>query len=81
MKDEDLIPSGHYCYRIIDWGKREFQICPFHYTVPTRPYQCNGYCGYLDHGDWEDDWPGFLLWDWVKECGVKAWDEEDEEED
>jgi len=30
----------------------------------------DGHCGYLGKGDWEKDGTT-LLWDQVKECGVK----------
>ena len=36
----------------------------------TKEHQDNGYCHYLKRGDWEEEgWS--LLWDMVKECGIK----------
>lgn len=51
------IPDGSYCYN-----------CPFLDKDETKPIQRNGYCHYLKRGDWENFG---LLWDQVKECGVK----------
>lgn len=74
VTSSDRIPKGSYCYD-------ENGLCPFWRLDSDRSYQHNGYCEYLEHGDWEveipDDLPdGFpisalsLLWDQVKECGV-----------
>ena len=38
------------------------------------PKQNNGYCHYLEQGDWQQDGVAFL-WDQCKECGVKEWEE------
>jgi len=74
VMNSDRIPKGCYCYD-------ENGLCPFWRLDENQPYQRNGYCEYLQRGDWEaeipDDFPdGFplsalsLLWDQVKECGV-----------
>ena len=56
---KDHIVEGAYCYN-----------CPFWDIDESKPTQMNGYCHYLKRGDWEDEDYG-LLWDKVKECGVK----------
>jgi hypothetical protein len=45
-----LIPSGLYCYDIVQ-GKRVY--CPFYSIDKTRPVQENGYCSYIGKGDWD----------------------------
>lgn len=65
---EDSIPQGIYCYD-------ENGTCPYWKLVDGKPQYENGYCSYLKEGDWESDGIG-LLWDQVKECGIK--DEEPE---
>lgn len=72
------IPKGCYCYD-------ENGTCPFWSLDIDRPYQRNGYCSFLQVGDWDtrvpDDMPGFpesalsLIWDQCKECGVNEDDE------
>jgi hypothetical protein len=37
-----LIPKGLYC-----------DNCPFRFIDKTRPEQENGYCSYLQKGDWD----------------------------
>lgn len=67
------IPMGDYCYEAIfvdnKTGNIKIEICPYWYKDQNYPYQANGYCSYLNIGDWEDEGHG-LLWDMVKECGV-----------
>ena len=65
-------PKGFEGMRIL------IDICPYweynhHYGV-----QRNGYCAYMEKGDWEFDHYS-LLWDQVKECGINDdWDIEDD---
>lgn len=75
MNQEDIkideIPFGEYCYEIKDIDLKtliaKIRICPFWSKDENKPEQENGYCSYLDQGDWE----GFgLLWDQVKECSI-----------
>lgn len=66
---KQLIPEGNYCYTRVD-GK--FKICPFWDSFPQFPSQDNGYCHYMNKGDWQDKGIG-LLWDQCKECGVKEY--------
>jgi len=91
-KDKRLIPHGFYCYSAK--GK-----CPYWSIRKGKSKQRNGYCAFLEKGDWdinaekvwtvtvrnekgkyekvaegtakELDIVGSLLWDQVKECGVK----------
>ncbi len=66
-KDRSKIPTGYYCYQsaIID-GIRTVQVCPYWSIRHDKEPKENGYCSYLERGDWEI---GGLLWDQVKECG------------
>jgi hypothetical protein len=70
--DEKLIPRGPYCYRPLKYenGRLKIKPCPYHITARRRHYQENGYCSFIGKGDWEFEHFG-LLWDMVKECGVK----------
>jgi len=45
-KDKKLIPKGVYCYD-------EKGVCPYWSLRKDKPYQFNGYCSYLEKGDWE----------------------------
>lgn len=58
---EDYIPVGSYC-----------RDCIFLDKDDTKPYQMNGYCHYLERGDWQIIG---LLWDGCKECGIKDYEE------
>lgn len=73
-KDESVIPAGLYCYD-------KNGVCPYWSLREDKPKQRNGYCSFLERGDWEvtdpelpEDHPiqtaHSLLWDQVKECGV-----------
>jgi hypothetical protein len=73
-KDQSLIPDGIYCYGI---RNNQRYICPYWSIRKDKPKQENGYCSFLDNGDWEYECSG-LLWDQVKECGIN---EEISEED
>ena len=37
-----LIPRGYYC-----------EGCPFWYIDSSKPERMNGYCSYLEKGDWD----------------------------
>lgn len=72
-KDQSVIPNGHYCYD-------ENGVCPYWSIREDQPAQRNGHCSYLEQGDWEvtnENLPeelqsaSSLLWDQVKECGIK----------
>jgi len=74
-KDVTVIPKGVYCYR----GD---YVCPYWDYVQAQGLkgtQNNGYCHYLERGDWDAYGVG-LLWDQCKECGEnEGWDEIEEE--
>jgi hypothetical protein len=63
--DISVIPEGLYCYR-------NNKTCPYWYKDPAKPYQMNGGCSFMGKTD-EDEAAG-LLWDQVKECGIKTED-------
>lgn len=62
-KDTTSIPKGMYCYD-------ENGTCPYWDLIEDKPEQLNGYCRYLEIGDWMER-SGGLLWDQCKECGIK----------
>ena len=81
-KDTSVIPKGIYCYD-------KNGTCPYWSKHPDHEEQENGYCAFLEYGDWEaeipDDFPPHfptsclsLLWDQVKECGLNKDEENDE---
>lgn len=70
VKDQSVIPAGIYCYD-------QNGLCPYWSSRADKHHQENGYCSFLEVGDWEVKGCS-LLWDQVKECGVNcSWDEED----
>ena len=97
MKDIPLeqlkkeIPHGDYCYS--GWRKT-FKACKYWSRNDEYPEQDNGYCSYLELGDWMDHpmntWGGpdhpcgqlhaGLLWDQVKACGINNRYEDDEKD-
>jgi len=62
MKDKSVIPEGIYCHGVNG-------VCPYWSSREDKPEQENGYCSFLEMGDWNDE-PLTLLWDQVKECGI-----------
>jgi len=48
-KDPNLIPKGIYCHESGSLTK----ICPYWSIDNTKPEQANGYCAYLEKGDWD----------------------------
>ena len=84
-KDTSVIPEGDYCYSRLDPTDRSKTVnCPYwselqrtehpikEGRITTRP-GC-GYCDYLGKSDNDLKKEGYfmpLLWDQVKECGVK----------
>ena len=69
MKDESIIPKGIYCYD-------ENRVCPYWNLKEFKPEQENGYCSFLEEGDWEMEGVS-LLWDQCKECGVNMGEEDE----
>ena len=70
MKDQSKIPKGFYCYDTNG-------VCPYWSLNKNKPHQENGYCSYLEQGDWDEHLG--LLWDQVKECNINM-EEDDLEE-
>lgn len=82
-KSIKLIPVGMYCHGALKEMKQTpegprlvFEKCPYWSLRPDKPDQFNGFCEYLGVGDWMLDKSGNhvgsgLLWDQVKECGIK----------
>lgn len=74
----EQIPEGDYCYICIGWDRElppnmYTELCPFWKTIKTRPYQENGYCLFMQKGDWGENGT-FILWDQCKECGENCSD-------
>jgi hypothetical protein len=63
LKLQDKIPWGIYCYD-------ENGVCPFWKLEKEFSSQENGYCYYLQRGDWYESSAISLLWDQCKECGI-----------
>lgn len=77
VRAEDYIPHGAYCYTpkktpSADNGfVYEVTLCRYHKTLPGHPDQMSGWCDYLKTGDMAPNGTD-LLWDSVKECGIKT---------
>jgi len=79
-----VIPKGCYCYSHLRFAdnttdgipRMESDTCPYWDIDEEKPPQMNGYCWFMEKGDW-DDGGGGLLWDQCKEYGVDAEDELD----
>jgi len=57
------------------WPALKIKMCPYHRIIPGQPEQANGYCDYLEAGDY--DGTTMLLWDSCKECNVNMdWQDE-----
>lgn len=72
-KDEKYIPPGPYCYHFISGpdkkrGALKTLPCPYWDNNLDQKYQLNGYCHFIEKGDWEDDGT-LILFDLCKECG------------
>ena len=72
-KDTSIIPPGPYCYTHID---NIFCICPYWEMRPDKEYQENGYCHFMEKGDWDFE-DMSLLFDQCKECGINLDEEND----
>jgi hypothetical protein len=58
-KDESLIPSGRYCHAsgepepyCVEHPPRPRYLCPYWDFDDEKPYQENGYCHFMEKGDW-----------------------------
>ena len=61
-KDESLIPQGLYCYSIVDGERVQ---CPYYGKDKENDlYQENGYCGFLEKGDWQLNEESGMLKGW-----------------
>jgi hypothetical protein len=69
-KDETKIPKGGYCYNVIKFekGKIKIKLCPYWRKIENKPEQADGYCIFLEKGDFQENGTS-LLWDQCKECG------------
>jgi len=80
-KSTKLIPEGNYCCSIEEVKCSDGGIlvkrkpCPYWMIRSDKHPQENGYCEFLDQGDW--DGKGGLLWDQIKECNIKTGCEND----
>lgn len=62
-----------YCYKTLrgkDGSIEKIKSCPWWSKNSKVDLQESGYCKYLGFGDWQEKYPT-LLWDMVKECGLK----------
>ena len=74
--DTSVIPPGLYCYSKTEKRyeadgrpyRKLLDLCPYLIRNPFRRYQLNGYCSFLNAGDWQEDGT-MILWDQCKECG------------
>lgn len=79
VKDESVIPKGMYCYEGFRFDPetqklKVINLCPYWSRREDKPAQMNGYCSFLEAGDWEDEGLS-LLWDQCKECGINEGEE------
>mgnify|MGYP000027825776 CR=1 FL=1 len=68
--DMERIPWGPYCYKENRGRGTPKEICPFWEKHLERPDGLNGYCRFIEAGDWEIPGGG-LLFDQIKECDQK----------
>jgi len=74
---KSLIPHSDYCYKWLETPSPEnnyrgkVKTCPFYDKMANLPSQSNGYCHYLQAGDFTEDGT-HLLFDMCKECGINA---------
>lgn len=75
-KDSSIIPKGMYCYQVLSYPSAEnnfkYNIKPCQYWSLRKDklYQMNGYCSFIERGDWDLLTSFELLWDQVKVCGI-----------
>lgn len=83
IEDVKAIPEGIYCHGVLipdgsdNVGRPKFKnphMCPYWSKDPKAPDQESGRCSFMDKKDGDDG--VFLLWDQVKECGIKDTDDE-----
>jgi len=68
------IPLGTKCYftHSVSSYSQETHYCPYWSLVLKKPQEQNGFCHYLNQGDWEY---GTMIWDGNKECNVNIGEE------
>lgn len=77
VRAEDAIPHGQYCYTPTEAPSAAngfvYRTAPCRYlkVLEGHPSQMNGWCDYLKTGDMLEGGTD-LLWDSVKECGIKT---------
>ena len=86
------IPKGDYCYKMLKLmppreGEKlpylKTRVCPYWTRLEGHLSQEDGYCRWMECGDYFQDKKGvhngtFLLWDQVKECGIRNYSEKEE---
>lgn len=71
VRREHVRDADGQLIRVTPYDAPQREVCPYWSSVKNRPAQESGYCRFLGRGDWEN--PGIsLLWDQVKECGIRA---------
>jgi hypothetical protein len=79
-KDPSKIPHGYFCYifedRFVDGVLKIKYACPYWKRIQGKPEQENGYCGFMELGDWMENGT-MLLWDGCKECNVNLGEKEE----
>ena len=70
--DTSVIPRGYYCYDDKD-------KCPYWELRKDKPKGENGYCSYLQYGDWEMEGLS-LLFDQCKECNINKYTDQEMED-
>ena len=66
---ESVIPKGLYCYETLGFDGHtpsglpimKTKVCPYWDIDEDRPKQMNGFCWFMEKGDWHDGGGG-LLW-------------------
>lgn len=66
-KGTSVIPKGCYCYD-------ENGNCPYWDKIRGKPEQEDGFCWFMEQGDWGEG-SGGLLWDQCKSCGINDLEE------
>ncbi|MFA7101237.1 MAG: hypothetical protein WC196_05855 [Bacilli bacterium] len=61
MKDKTMIPKGFYCYSVIDGERVQ---CPYWSRLKDGLYQEDGYCSFLEQGDWDINEKAGMLTGW-----------------
>lgn len=71
------IPEGLYCYSWVETPSKENnfcgkkKVCPYH-QLKTINGEIYGYCNLMCIGDDDIDLEGYsMLYDYIKECGLK----------